>query len=149
MHEVDNDKINAETRPEMGYETRDINTKTIWQSIFWFNVFLTVCVIISYGVWIYLVPKARQKPEQGALMAERQLKPKDPYPLLQSNVTTRTDIRDLRIEEDKRMRNLELVDPAKGIVKIPVADAMKLFVERGMPSSGDEGAAPSTTTAPN
>ena len=54
-----------------------------------------------------------------------------PAPRLQ--VTPRQDLRDLRAREDEMLNSYQWVDRNAGIVRIPIAEAMKLTVERGLP----------------
>jgi hypothetical protein len=54
-----------------------------------------------------------------------------PAPRLQ--VTPRQDLQDLRAREDQTLNSYQWVDRGAGIVRIPIAEAMKLTVERGLP----------------
>lgn len=54
-----------------------------------------------------------------------------PTPRLQ--VTPRQDLRDLRAREDQALNSYQWVDRSAGTVRIPIAEAMKLTVERGFP----------------
>ena len=54
-----------------------------------------------------------------------------PPPRLQ--VTPRQDLRDLRAREDQVLNSYQWVDRSAGIVRIPIAEAMKLTVARGLP----------------
>jgi hypothetical protein len=54
-----------------------------------------------------------------------------PPPRLQ--ITPRQDLRDLRAREDEVLNSYRWVDRSAGIVRIPIAEAMKLTVERGLP----------------
>jgi hypothetical protein len=54
-----------------------------------------------------------------------------PPPRLQ--VTPRQDLRDLRAREDEVLNSYQWVDRSAGIVRIPIAEAMKLTVKRGLP----------------
>jgi hypothetical protein len=54
-----------------------------------------------------------------------------PAPRLQ--VTPRQDLRDLRAREDQLLNSYQWVDRSAGIVRIPIAEAMRLTLERGLP----------------
>lgn len=54
-----------------------------------------------------------------------------PAPRLQ--VTPRQDLRDLHAREDQTLNSYQWVDRSAGTVRIPIAEAMKLTVERGLP----------------
>ncbi len=55
-----------------------------------------------------------------------------PEPRLQTN--PRQDLRDLRSEEDTVLTGYGWVDKNAGIARIPIGEAMKLTVERGLPA---------------
>ena len=55
-----------------------------------------------------------------------------PEPRLQIN--PRQDLKDLRAAEDEILHGYGWVDRNAGIVRIPIDDAMRLTLERGLPS---------------
>jgi hypothetical protein len=55
-----------------------------------------------------------------------------PEPRLQTN--PREDLADLRAREDARLHSYGWVDKNAGVVRIPIDDAIKLTLERGLPS---------------
>jgi hypothetical protein len=55
-----------------------------------------------------------------------------PEPRLQTN--PRQDLRDLRAREDEILRSYGWVDRNAGIVRIPIDEAMRLTVQRGLPA---------------
>jgi hypothetical protein len=55
-----------------------------------------------------------------------------PEPRLQSD--PRRDMRDLRAAEDAVLSSYGLVNKKEGIVRIPIGEAMKLSVQRGLPA---------------
>jgi len=55
-----------------------------------------------------------------------------PEPRLQTN--PRQDLIELRAKEDKVLYSYGWVDKNAGVVRIPITEAMKLMVERGLPS---------------
>jgi hypothetical protein len=60
-----------------------------------------------------------------------------PEPRLQTN--PRQDLSDLRAREDAVLGTYGWVDKNAGIVRIPIDDAMKLTVERGLPARREGG----------
>jgi hypothetical protein len=60
--------------------------------------------------------------------------PLPPAPMLQ--VKPREELKELRAEEDRILSSYGWVDPANGIVRIPIDRAMKLVLERGLPVRG-------------
>ena len=65
-----------------------------------------------------------------ALPDERQ----PPEPRLQEFGQSRADLKSLRAAEDDILNGYRWVDRNKNIVRIPVADAMKLTLQRGLPA---------------
>jgi hypothetical protein len=55
-----------------------------------------------------------------------------PEPRLQIN--PREDLRELRAKEDELLGSYGWVDKNAGVVRIPIDDAMKLTIERGLPA---------------
>ena len=64
-----------------------------------------------------------------AIGQERRLPPE---PRLQTN--PRQDLRDLRASEDAVLHSYGWVDKDRGIVRIPIDEAMKLTLQRGLPA---------------
>ena len=73
-----------------------------------------------------------------------------PEPRLQTE--PKQALRDLRGEEALVLDNFRWVDKTAGVVRIPIESAMKLTLERGLPSrpapAGEPAAAPAATPAP-
>ena len=94
-----------------------------------------VAVIVHLLVWVlfgYLSGRetrlgAREHPL--ALTRETQLPPE---PRLQIN--PREDLRDLRAHEDEVLTSYGWVDKNTGVVRIPIEEAMKIVVQKGLPA---------------
>lgn len=85
-------------------------------------------------VWLLFGYFDRRERETGAarsfpLAAERAQVP--PQPRLQ--VDPRQDLREHRRREDELLNAYRWVDREAGIVRIPIAEAMRLTLERGLP----------------
>ena len=93
-------------------------------------------VTISYGLrnladWqLGLREMQRVAPEYP--LATGQIERLPPEPRLQTN--PREDLRDLRAQEDAILGSYALVDKDRGVVRIPIDEAMKLIVQRGLPA---------------
>ncbi len=59
-----------------------------------------------------------------------------PEPRLQTN--PRQDLTDLRAKEDEWLGSYGWVDRNAGVVRIPIDEAMKLTLERGLPSRTEQ-----------
>jgi hypothetical protein len=116
------------------YETSDVNVRAI----------LTVgaglaggTIAVAVIIWFLVVFLADRSAQTGprefplAVTHEQRLPPE---PRLQTN--PREDLADLRRAEDQVLDSYGWVDKDAGIVRIPIDDAMRLTLERGLPARG-------------
>ena len=116
---------------EVAHESRDINIRGV-QS---FAVgFLLLGAVVYFVVWVFL-GYLRRENAAGQLeypLAVGQEDRLPPEPRLQTN--PRQDMRDLRESEDERLKTYGWVDRNAGVVRIPIDEAIKLTLQRGLPS---------------
>jgi hypothetical protein len=117
--------------PTTHHETSDINIR----GVFVFGIGLTVAaVLIHFMVWLlFMFFNGRESAKTMvqfplAIGQENRLPPE---PRLQTN--PREDLRDLRASEDAILNGYGWVDKNKGVVHIPISEAMKLTLQRGLP----------------
>jgi hypothetical protein len=95
---------------------------------------IMLAVVIQVLVWLLFVylngREATDARPRTPLAAGQDLR-LPPAPRLQ--VTPRQDLRDLRAREDQLLNSYQWVDRSAGIVRIPIAEAMRLTLERGLP----------------
>ena len=116
------------------YETSDVDVRSI----------LTVgaglaggTIAVAVVVWLLVVFLTGRSAQTGprefplAVAHEQRLPPE---PRLQTN--PREDLADLRRAEDQVLDSYGWVDKDAGIVRIPIDDAMRLTVQRGLPARG-------------
>jgi hypothetical protein len=142
MRSADPDTINAETKPELGYETRDIQAPLLYKSVFWFLAISTAMIFITIPIWVFIM--SQKDGFDPARTAPLQL-PSQPNPLLQSERTAKLDIKTLRQQEEAHLGSFGWVDRGKGIARIPIDRAIELVAQRGLPS-GSPAQAPSEAT---
>ena len=114
------------------HETSDANV----EGVFAFGIGLLIAgVIILFLVWLLFGYFSSREAGSGVrefpLAAEQQNR-LPPAPQLQTN--PRQDLINLRASEDAILNTYGWVDKTGGIVRIPISEAMKLTVERGLPS---------------
>ncbi len=114
------------------HETSDVNISGIFR--FAVGLLLTG-VAIHLFVWLLVLFLAardarRVMPEFPLAAGQESRVP--PEPRLQTN--PRQDLRDLRDDEDTVLTGYGWVDRDAGIARIPIGEAMKLTVERGLPA---------------
>jgi hypothetical protein len=121
-----------------GYETRDISTRVV--AIFAASL-IVGAVLLNLAIWVIYVQfsKAadRAYPREYPLAhVGAPLEP--PEPRLQTR--PREDLRRMRADETRLLDSYGWVDAARGVVHIPIARAMALTVERGLPARTGAGA---------
>jgi hypothetical protein len=128
---------------DLGYEPRDINMRKIGLATAFFFGFAFFCVFATWGIIKLMMPSYFD--QRADLPHYSTQIPTPPNPLLQTDVTARTDIQDLRRKESTSLHGGGWVDQPKGVAHIPIDRAMEIIVER-------EGSAPretSNATTPN
>jgi len=107
---------------ELGYETQDIAYRKFAQYMGFFYGFFIVCIILGFVFMWFMVPTRLS----GGRMGDYTPKVAMPVatPLLQSNITARTDIMSLRRKETAEMTTPAVVDQAHGVYRIPIDQAI-------------------------
>jgi len=137
---------------EMGYEPTDVGMKGIGRAgifFFGFTVFSFAVVFLGFKFFgLDAGAAAADKARSTAIPFDGQKLPPN-TPVLQGNVTAKTDIHDMRQAERDGLEHYKWIDRDKGIVQIPVDRAIALIAERGLPKTGSGMEAKSKgTTAP-
>jgi hypothetical protein len=118
--------------PETHHETSDVNIR----AILGFGAGLVVVAIgIHFIVWLlfgYFTSRETQRVPPQYPLAVSQGERTPPEPRLQT--TPREDLRDLRAAEDETLASYGWVDRNAGIVRIPIDEAMRLTLERRLPT---------------
>ena len=114
------------------HEQSDVNVSAI---VVFVIVLVVVGVLIQGAVWaLYrsFERTASRPAEVEYPLAEGAMRRLPPEPRLQVN--PRGDLANLRRAEDQVLDSYGWVDRNAGIVRIPIEQAMKLMVERGVPT---------------
>ena len=117
--------------PGPGHETSDVYLG----GVFVFALGLLVTLVIVYLLtWMLFAVLAKRETAhslpQYPLAAGREDR-LPPEPRLQTN--PREDLRQLRAAEDAVLNSYGWVDKSQGVAHIPIDEAMKLTVQRGLP----------------
>ena len=116
---------------EIHHETSDVN----FRGILAFGVGLVIAaVIIHFVVWLlfaYFAGRESQLAAREFPLAAEQQNRLPPEPRLQTS--PRQDLTELRRREDAILGSYGWVDKDAGVVRIPIGEAMKLTLERGLP----------------
>jgi hypothetical protein len=119
------------------HETSDASVA----GLFGFGAGLLIAgAIILFCVWLlfqfFASREGQVAPAEYPLSAGQQAR-LPPEPRLQTN--PRQDLADLRAREDAVLGTYGWVDKTTGVVRIPIDEAMKLTVERGLPARAEGG----------
>ena len=120
------------SNPEVHHEESDVDIR----AIFGFAGMLIVATsFVLVLMWLlfrsFEAREAKQAPLMYPLAAGQDARV-PPEPRLQTN--PREDLADLRAREDALLRSYGWVDRNAGVVRIPIDDAIKLTLQRGLPS---------------
>ena len=132
----------------VGHEKSDMKVKPIALFIFWLMVATVIIAVLMVLLFNWL-ERREQKAEgrPSPLASERneippapllQLAPKDSEQLRENkppdfkNDSPQEEMKRLKEEEDRRLSNYIWIDQQKGIVSIPIEDAKRLIIEKGM-----------------
>jgi hypothetical protein len=121
------------TPPGAGHEHTDANVGIIVKFAFWLIV---SAVVVHVGVWGMFLLFAEQRAETAA---------SQPYPIAVGQEPRQpaaprlqqfpvNEFYEFRQQEDLRLDSYRWVDRAAGRVQIPIDEAMRLTLERGLPS---------------
>lgn len=115
------------------HEGSDINIRAIVISA----IALFVMTAFAYGAVLvtFKILDSRAKAESATPLYPLAVGQQDrlpPLPRLQTN--PKQELRDLRAEEARTLDNYQWVDKSAGVVRIPIEEAMKLTVQRGLAS---------------
>jgi len=126
----------AAEHTEVHHEESDVNIRGV---LMFGGALIVVAIIIHLVVGALFkyfdIREARQAaPEYPLAAAEENRLP--PEPRLQTN--PRQDLADLRAREDQALAGYSWVDRNAGIVRIPIDEAIKKTLERGLPARTEQ-----------
>lgn len=107
------------------YEHKDVDVVSLSLIVFALLICLALIALIVGGMMHYL---SRREPAATARMAD--------FPAPRLEVRPGTSLTEFRAAEDVDLTSYGWIDRDNGIVRIPIARAMQLLVERGLPDVG-------------
>src|SRR5688500_12180481 len=117
--------------PEIVHEESDVNVGAIFR----YGIGLAaVALVVHVFLWWLLGGYERQNngaQTQAFPMASGQQNQLPPAPRLQQN--PQQDLRDLHVKQRGVLEEYSWVDKQAGVARIPIEDAMKIVVQRGLP----------------
>jgi hypothetical protein len=118
---------------DVRYEKTDALPRPLYQFLFWICVLSLVTAGVSWVTFAWLT-SWREGASERAIMAAPQDSQQPPAPRLQTREPK--DLAAFRQEEAEILSTYGVVDREKGIFRIPIEEAMKLTLERGLPAAG-------------
>jgi hypothetical protein len=118
--------------PEIHHETTDVNVGGV---LLFGAGLIVVAAIVHLLVWVmfgYFNSREAIRGRREYPLAAAQENRNPPEPRLQT--TPREDMRALRAHEDEVLTTYGWVDRNAGIVRIPIEEAMKIVVQKGLPA---------------
>jgi hypothetical protein len=119
------------TPPGAGYEHTDANVGIIVRFLFWLAVMAVVVHVGMWSVFALFVETRREVAEPQFPLAVGAGERLPPSPRLQRFPIA--EYREFRAQEDEVLQNYGWIDRAGGTVHIPISEAMRLTIERGLP----------------
>ena len=124
------------TPPDSVYEHTDAHVGPVVKFLFWVAV---SAVVVHFGLaWMYavMIDGAMETGEQRYPLAVTQGQRLPPAPRLQQDPPA--ELREFRLEEEALLEGYGWMNREAGSVHIPIADAMRLTIEEGLPSRTPE-----------
>ena len=117
---------------DVHHETSDIDLRGVLGFGLGLIVIAAVVHLLIFGLFKYFEGReaGRVTPEYPLAAGQGSRLP--PEPRLQTN--PREDLRELRAKEDELLGSYGWVDKNAGVVRIPIDEAMRLTLERGLPA---------------
>ena len=128
-----------ETPPGSTYEHTDAHTKPLVSFLFWCIVSALLIHVGLAGAYELLIREgvAREAAERQYPLAATQPHQLPPAPRLQQFPANERYV--FQTEEQRLLNSYSWENKAAGTVRIPISEAMRLTVERGLPSSDAAG----------
>jgi len=124
---------------DVSFETRDINTRTIYGYILALALTTAGALLISIYVLRFTSNVASSSEVPPPPSREAHGKDMPPEPRLQGvpghDSDPQKDLRNKLKADNEANEKLEWIDRTSGIAQIPVKDAMKIIAEKGLPGA--------------
>lgn len=137
----------VETPPGAGYEHTDASVWLVGKFLLWLGVAAVIIHVGLAGLFNVFVEQRVERGERRYPLAAGEAPRVPPEPRLQR--FPREDILNLRLAEEARLRGYGWVDRDTGVVHIPIQEAMRLTLERGVLQSRADAAEQRTEQPPS
>jgi hypothetical protein len=124
------DEIRPPDTPHAGHETTDVNVWAVGK----FAIGLVIVCVVSIGLLFGLLKFFQSREETSVANT---VEPVKLFPEPQLQKTPILDLKTIRAEEDKLLNGYAWVDQQKGVVRIPLSQAIEVLAKRGLPSRSE------------
>jgi len=114
------------------HEETDVNVNRVFAVAAGLAALTAAACLVVWLVFIYFDRRESASAAFAPPLAEGQGLRQPPEPRLQT--TPRSDLRAFRTHEDALLDSYQWADKGAGTVRIPISEAMKLVVQRGLPA---------------
>ena len=125
-----------ESNPTVAHEATDADTRAITRFGIGLAFVLIICNVLIWWLFDHLAARESRLSPAVPAIVKSQAPREPPEPRLQTN--PRQDLIEMRAKEDATLNTYGWVDKTGGVVRIPIGEAMKLTVERGLPARQTE-----------
>lgn len=114
------------------HEETDVNINRVFGVAAGLAALTAIAGLIVWLLFVYLDRREATSATTARPVAEGQGLRQPPEPRLQT--APRADLRAFRTQEDQVLDTYQWADKSAGTVRIPISEAMKLVVQRGLPA---------------
>lgn len=133
-------------KPEVEHERRDVSVKAIVQFLLWLSVSSVVISLAMWGLFRFFDARLRKEDPTISPLVAASRNRTPPAPRLEAEPLALKA--QLRARENERLEGYSWADQPAGVARIPIARAMDLIAERGVPGGSDAGFAPPAPGVP-
>ena len=124
------DEIRPPDTPHAGHETTDVNVWAVGKFAIGLVIVCAVSLVLLFGLLKFF-----QSREETSVA--NTVEPVKLFPEPQLQKTPILDLKTIRAEEDKLLNGYAWVDQQKGVVRIPLSQAIEVLAKRGLPSRSE------------
>ena len=118
--------------PDVSHETSDVNIRAILAFGAALIAIAVAVHVLIYGLYGYFDSREGVQAPLEYPLAASQGHHEPPEPRLQTD--PRQDLADMQAKEDEQLQSYGWVDKNAGVVRIPIEDAIRLTLQRGLPA---------------
>jgi hypothetical protein len=124
---------------DVAYDHTDVKPRSVLAFLFYLALGLAAIFLIAWGSLRLIESRTARFDSPPSPVRQGVQKDIPPEPRLQGVPAHRTDpqqdLREMRAKDEADLNSYAWVDRQNGIARIPIKEAMKIIVEKGVPSS--------------